>query len=35
MPDANIEAGQRNREEGTCELVGVRTVGEAIDALFV
>jgi len=33
LPDANVQ-GQLTREQGTCDLVGVRTVGEAIDALF-
>ena len=34
MPDANVETGRRTADDGSCELVGVRTVGEAIDALF-
>jgi DNA repair protein RadA/Sms len=36
MPDANIEPGQRgpSSKVGDCELVGVRTVGEALDALL-
>ena len=36
MPDANIEPGQRGAlsRVGECELVGVRTVGEALDALL-
>ena len=34
MPDANVETGRRHADDGSCELVGVRTVGEAIDALF-
>ena len=37
MPDANIEPGQRGPSSssvGGCELVGVRTVGEALDALL-
>jgi DNA repair protein RadA/Sms len=32
MPDANIE--RNSTSEGTCELVGVRTVAEALDALL-
>src|SRR5438093_72238 len=31
LPEANLEPG-RPKEEGGCELVGVRTVGEALDA---
>src|SRR6266850_396521 len=31
MPEANIDAGEAT---GPCELVGVRTVGEALDALL-
>jgi DNA repair protein RadA/Sms len=45
MPEANLEAGQRVEpsraadggsigDEGECELVGVRSVGEALDALL-
>ena len=36
MPDANIEPSQRGASStvGECELVGVRTVGEALDALL-
>jgi DNA repair protein RadA/Sms len=34
MPEANVDAGPRNGDQAACELVGVRTVGEAIDALF-
>jgi hypothetical protein len=34
MPEANIEAAEGNRRAGDCELVGVRTVGEALDALL-
>jgi len=33
MPEANIDDPLRQRA-GECELVGVRTVGEALDALF-
>jgi DNA repair protein RadA/Sms len=33
LPEANVES-HRTGESGACELVGVRTVGEAIDALF-
>jgi DNA repair protein RadA/Sms len=36
MPDANIEPGQRGplSKVGGCELIGVRTVGEALEALL-
>ena len=37
MPDANIEAespGSGSSRVGGCELIGVRTVGEALDALL-
>jgi DNA repair protein RadA/Sms len=34
MPEANIEPGDRGSLVGECELVGVRTVGEALDALL-
>jgi DNA repair protein RadA/Sms len=34
MPEANIEPGDRGRAVGDCELVGVRTVGEALDAML-
>ena len=34
MPEANIEPGARGSSEGACELIGVRTVGEALDALL-
>jgi hypothetical protein len=38
MPEANIEPDARRRaataEEGACELVGVRTIGEALDELL-
>jgi DNA repair protein RadA/Sms len=38
MPEANLDAGGRGAaapdDESRCELVGVRTVGEAIDHLF-
>src|SRR5207244_12849781 len=34
MPDANIDAGERRQVDDGCELVGVRTVGEALDALL-
>jgi DNA repair protein RadA/Sms len=33
MPEANIEPGERG-QPGSCELVGVRTVGEALDQLL-
>jgi hypothetical protein len=32
MPDANIEPNVASA--GGCELIGVRTVGEALDALL-
>jgi DNA repair protein RadA/Sms len=34
MPDTNIDPGDRGSLAGDCELVGVRTVGEALDALL-
>lgn len=37
MPEANIDPSERPRERsmsGGCDLVGVRTVGEALDQLF-
>ena len=34
MPEANIEPGERTALAGGCELVGVRSVGEALDALL-
>jgi DNA repair protein RadA/Sms len=34
MPDANIDPGERRELDEGCELVGVRTVGEALDALL-
>ena len=34
MPAANIDPADRGQLAGECELVGVRTVGEAIDALL-
>jgi DNA repair protein RadA/Sms len=33
MPAANIDPGDRS-VSGDCELVGIRTVGEALDALL-
>jgi DNA repair protein RadA/Sms len=33
MPDANIDPSER-RDQEACDLVGVRTVGEALDALL-
>jgi DNA repair protein RadA/Sms len=33
MPEANIDPGERG-QPGSCELVGVRTVGEALDQLL-
>ena len=32
MPEANVEPNVRS--EGDCELIGVRSVGEALDALL-
>src|SRR5471030_465802 len=34
MPEANIDPADRGQLAGECELVGVRTVGEALDALL-
>jgi len=34
MPEANIDPGERRQVDDGCELVGVRTVGEALDALL-
>jgi DNA repair protein RadA/Sms len=34
MPAANVDPGDSSLAEGGCELVGVRTVGEALDALI-
>ena len=34
MPEANIDPADRGSLAGECELVGVRTVGEALDALL-
>jgi DNA repair protein RadA/Sms len=34
MPEANIDPSDRDQRAGDCELVGVRTVGEALDALL-
>jgi DNA repair protein RadA/Sms len=34
MPDTNIDPAVRGSLAGGCELVGVRTVGEALDALL-
>jgi uncharacterized protein YunC (DUF1805 family) len=33
MPDANINPADR-KAASACELVGVRTIGEALDALI-
>jgi len=33
MPEANIDPADRTASD-SCELVGVRTVGEALDALL-
>jgi DNA repair protein RadA/Sms len=34
MPEANIDPADRRDGDGSCDLVGVRTVGEALDALL-
>jgi DNA repair protein RadA/Sms len=34
MPEANIDQPGAGRGMGPCELVGVRTVGEALDAML-
>jgi len=34
MPDANIDSEDRRSVGGSCELVGVRSAGEALDALL-
>src|SRR5262249_14551724 len=34
MPGANIDPADRSEIGAGCELIGVRTVGEALDALF-
>jgi DNA repair protein RadA/Sms len=34
MPEANIDPAERGQPAGACELVGVRTIGEALDALL-
>jgi predicted ATP-dependent serine protease len=34
MPEANIDPADRQPAAGSCELVPVRTVGEALDALL-
>ena len=34
MPEANIDPADRTQLGGDCELVGVRTVGEALDVLL-
>ena len=34
LPEANVDPDARGRDGAGCELVGVRTVGEAIDALL-
>jgi DNA repair protein RadA/Sms len=34
LPEANIDPGARQSGDATCELVGVRTIGEALDAAF-
>jgi hypothetical protein len=32
LPEANIDPG--DRDQGGCELVGVRTIGEALDEVL-
>jgi DNA repair protein RadA/Sms len=32
VPDANIDPADRSPSDGGCEIVGVRTIGEALDA---
>ena len=34
MPEANIDPEDRIAMKGTCELIGVRSIGEALDALL-
>jgi DNA repair protein RadA/Sms len=34
MPEANIDPADHGQLAGDCELVGIRTVGEALDALL-
>jgi DNA repair protein RadA/Sms len=34
MPSANVDPADPTLSEGGCELVGVRSVGEALDALI-
>jgi DNA repair protein RadA/Sms len=34
MPDANIDPADRDQRAGGCELVGVRTVGDALALLL-
>ncbi len=34
MPEANIDPADRGRPTDGCELVGVRTIGEALEALL-
>jgi hypothetical protein len=34
MPEANIDPSEASALASTCELVGIRTVGEALDALL-
>ncbi len=34
MPEANIDPADRGQLAGECELIGVRTIGEALDALL-
>jgi len=34
MPEANVSDSAGPRPDGECELVGVRTVGEALDAML-
>jgi len=34
MPEANVSDSSAPTADGECELVGVRTVGEALDAML-
>ena len=34
LPEANIDPADRGALAGQCELVGIRTIGDALDALL-
>ena len=34
MPETNIDPADRSAAESRCELVGLRTVGDALDEFF-